>query len=92
MFALPGIPREIDQQNLADYLVGAPREPGRSFFAGVRELQAGQAVVIRREGFRLQQFWQPDMLQETRFPRDSDYVEAFNGAFRSCGQLIICGA
>ena len=81
MFALPGIPREIDQENLADYLMWAPREPGRSFFAGLRELQTGQAIVIRREGLRLHRFWQPDLLRETRFARDSDYVEAFNALF-----------
>jgi asparagine synthase (glutamine-hydrolysing) len=81
LFALPWIPREIDQQRLADYLVGAPREPGRSFFAGISELATGYAIVVRREGFQFQRHWQPDLGRETRFPRDSDYVEAFNMLF-----------
>jgi asparagine synthase (glutamine-hydrolysing) len=81
LFALPWIAREIDQQRLADYLVQAPREPGSSFFARVSELHSGCSLVVLREGFRLESHWQPDLRQETRFPRDSDYVDAFNAIF-----------
>ena len=81
LFALPWIRREINQQRLADYLVQAPREPGSTFYAGVSELDAGNAIVIRGEGFRLQRHWQPDFKRETRYPRDSDYEEAFTTLF-----------
>jgi len=81
LFALSWIPREIDQQTLADYLVRAPVEAGSSFFAGISELQSGYTIVVRRKGFRLQKYWKPDLLREIRFPRDSDYIEAFNTLF-----------
>jgi asparagine synthase (glutamine-hydrolysing) len=81
LFALPWIPREIDRQYLADYLVRVPQEPGRCFFAGLGELQSGHTILVRRKGFTLRQYWQPDLFRETRFPRDSEYVEAFNTLF-----------
>jgi asparagine synthase (glutamine-hydrolysing) len=78
LFAVAGIPREIDRQSLADYLALAPRDVGRSLYAGISELPDGYAIVIRREGFRLYRHWRPELSKDIRLTRDDDYVEAFN--------------
>lgn len=81
LFALPFIPREIDLEQIADYLVVAPSEPGRTFFRGVRQLPAGHLLVVSRDGTTLRRHWQPDLKRELRLPDDNDYVEAFNELF-----------
>lgn len=80
LFALPWVPRAIDHQSLADYLVWAPRDPGRSLFAGVSELLGGHILVICGESTTLREHWQPSC-REIRFARDSEYLEAFNELF-----------
>jgi len=78
LFALPWIPREIDPKGLADYLVMAPPEPGRSLYLQVSRLKAGHSLILRRGSIESRQYWQPDMKGEIRFSRDSEYVDAFN--------------
>jgi len=78
LFALPFVPRRIHEQTIADYLISAPRETGTSLFAGVSTLPPGHAIVVRREGVTLREFWRPcPRGKQTRFARDDEYVEAF---------------
>jgi len=81
LFALPFVPRRIDPQSVADFLVYAPKEPGSSFFSGINRLQAGHSIVVSRGGFQSRQYRALDIQREIRFPRDSDYVEVFNALF-----------
>jgi asparagine synthase (glutamine-hydrolysing) len=81
LFALPGVPREIDLQSLADFLVLAPHEPGRSFFFRLKRLKAGHVLIALRGSISLHPYWQPDLRRETRFRHDSEYIEAFRALF-----------
>ncbi len=77
LFALPGVPREIDRQSLADYLTSLRLESGRSLFAGLHRLPSGHMLVARRSGVQANCTWRPDLRPEIRFSRDSEYLEAF---------------
>lgn len=81
LFTLPFVPREIDEQTFADYLVMMPPKPGRSFFAGVQRLQRGFSVVIRGDKVDSRRYWHLDPNRETRFARDDDYIGAFIALF-----------
>jgi asparagine synthase (glutamine-hydrolysing) len=81
LFALPFVPRQVNQQSVADYLGFATPEPGSCFFSGINRLQTGHSMVIQRQGLRSRRYWQMDLARETRFPHDSDYVDAFNALF-----------
>ena len=81
LFALPFVPREINRQSIADFLASVPNEPGTSFFSGINRLQAGHTIVVQGGKFKSQQYRGLEIQHETRFPRDSDYVEAFNSLF-----------
>ena len=80
LFALPFVPREVNRQSVADFLVFAPKEPGSSFFSGINRLQGGHSITVRNGGVESRQYRELD-IREIRFPRDSDYVEAFNSIF-----------
>jgi asparagine synthase (glutamine-hydrolysing) len=81
LFALPFVPREINPQSVADFLVHMPKEPGSSFFLRINTLQPGHSIVVRRGGFQSRQYRALDIQSETRFQRDSDYVDAFKALF-----------
>jgi asparagine synthase (glutamine-hydrolysing) len=81
LFSLPFVPREINQQYLADFLTLAPAEPGSSFFRRIARLQGGHSLVAGNGGHKVRRYWQPAMANELRLPRDDDYVEAFNELF-----------
>ncbi len=81
LFALPWVPREIDLQGLADYLVKMPPEPGESLFSRLRRLKAGHVLIARRSGIALHPYWRPDLRRETRFRHDREYIEAFHALF-----------
>lgn len=81
LFTLPWIPREINLEYLADYLVMVPHEPGASFYEGIRRLPAGHILVLNRAGVFEQRYWPPDFEDELRLPRDEEYVEAFTELF-----------
>lgn len=81
LFALRDVPRQIDEQALADYLVWAPDEPGSCLFKRVSRLQAGCSALIQDGRLKLRSFWSFDVNRETHFPKDADYVEAFNEIF-----------
>lgn len=77
LFALPFVPRRIDEEMLADYLISAPATPGRTLYAGIRSLPAGHSMLVR-EGAEPRRFWQPYSGKELRFPRDDEYPEALS--------------
>jgi asparagine synthase (glutamine-hydrolysing) len=81
LFALPFVPREINEQSVADFLVYVPKEPGSSFFLRINTLQPGHSIVVRRGGFQSRQYRALDIESKTRFARDRDYVESFNALF-----------
>jgi len=81
LFALPHIPRELDEEVLADYLAWAPHEPDASFYCGIKRLQAGHSLVVQLGGLKVQKYWEMDLQREIFYPHDDDYVEAFNELF-----------
>jgi asparagine synthase (glutamine-hydrolysing) len=81
LFALPFVPREVNRQNIADFLVFAAGEPGTSYFSGINRLQAGHSMLVREGRIACRRFRGIDTGREIRFSRDGDYVDAFNALF-----------
>lgn len=81
LFALPGVPRAIDEQFLADYLAHERPEPGTSFYQGIRRVPPGHTLVVSPAGTVIHRSSDDDAGRELRFSRDDDYVEAFEELF-----------
>jgi len=81
LFTLPNIPRSLNLERIADYLVHAPIEPGTSFFRDIRRLHAGHVLTVCRSVVKERRFWQPELLRELRYRSDDEYVNAFNELF-----------
>ncbi len=81
LFQLPHVPREIDEEVLADYLAMAPPDPKRTFYQHIYRLPSGHWMRVNPNRLNIGQYWKPDIYSEIRYPQDNDYVEAFKEKF-----------
>jgi asparagine synthase (glutamine-hydrolysing) len=58
-----GLPREIDERSLLDFLVLGVILDDRTLFKGIRKLLPGQILTIRREGLEVSHYWKPDFVE-----------------------------
>jgi asparagine synthase (glutamine-hydrolysing) len=59
-----------------------PFDQSSSWYEGIACLQPGRSLVMADASPRIRRFWRIDAGEETRFARDSDYVEAFGDLWR----------
>ncbi len=77
LHALPYVPRELDDQKLADLLVRLLTDKTRTFYAGLRAFPPGHYVTIDAAGVREHCYYRfRDHVRPVRYQRDADYVEA----------------
>ncbi len=81
LFALPHVPRALDEQVLADYLAWVPIDPDLGFYREIKRLPTGHALHITSDGYKVKRFWELDLAKTIRYPNDDDYVDAFNDLF-----------
>lgn len=77
LFALPSVPRALNDQRLADFLAKLGGEPPTTFFRDINLLPTGHLLSLGAGGLHTRRYWQPDGERQIRFPRQDDYVEAF---------------
>jgi asparagine synthase (glutamine-hydrolysing) len=81
LFALPFVPRAINEQKFADMLVRSPADPEATLYRGISRIPTGSYLTAGRDGLRAQKYWKPDLSHEIRFHRGEEYCEAFNELF-----------
>ena len=81
LFALPGVPRALDEAYLVRYLARRPTPPGDTFYREIRQLPPGHSLLVRDGRTELRSFWEPDLTRDLRLSRDEEYVEAFQELF-----------
>lgn len=81
LFALPGVPRRLCLESVADHLILVPFEPGASLFRDISVLEPGHALTAGPRGCRVRAFWTPEPRRVLRLRRDEEYVEAFTERF-----------
>jgi asparagine synthase (glutamine-hydrolysing) len=81
LFALPGVPRKLCLESVADHLILVPLEPGASLYRDIRSLEPGHALTVSPRGSHIRAFWRPELRHELRLRCDAEYVEAFTERF-----------
>jgi asparagine synthase (glutamine-hydrolysing) len=59
LFADPGVARRPDAATIADFLLMDFRDPGATFFAGIRRVPAGHTLAVNERGATLRRWWTP---------------------------------
>ncbi len=80
LFALPEVPRELDEQHLGDYLVVNSEDKESTFFKDIKRLPATHALTVSRTGLRTWRYWQP-ATEELKLKDEREYQEAFREKF-----------
>jgi asparagine synthase (glutamine-hydrolysing) len=75
LLALPGVPCEIDERAVANFLAVNVRETRQTFFRGIERVPSRTIATIDSANVSFRQYWAPDLDAPPPFRRDEDYVE-----------------
>jgi len=75
LFAIPGIPRELDEEALHDFLCLIPQAAGSTQYKGIHRIMPGQCLIVEDGRPRIESWYGFDTLTELRYARDDDYVD-----------------
>lgn len=76
IFALGDVPRELNEQRLADALILNYEDKESSFFKDVHSLPLGRMLIAEEGRLTINRFYDVRNTPDVRFKRDEDYVEA----------------
>lgn len=74
LLALPGVPKEIDDIVLADYLALNLGEARRTFYRGIDRVPTRTIVTISQDRVEHRYYWSPDLTAPQPYKRDEDYI------------------
>ena len=82
LFALPGVPRDLDQEQVALYLGWSQDDRASTLYKQISRLPAAHHMVVRSSGRASRsEYWRLDCTREVRYASDDQYVEAFRECF-----------
>ena len=74
LHALPGIPREVDEERVAEFLVLLPESGPRTFYREIARVEPGHLLAFDGSGISSRRYWEPKRVTLVlKHPRD--YVE-----------------
>lgn len=91
VFATGEVPRELDDQKIADTLFLNYAEERRGWFRDVPRLPRGARAEITRDGVTETQWYRIEDIEPVRFPRNRDYVEALDALFAEATEAVLDG-
>jgi asparagine synthase (glutamine-hydrolysing) len=78
VLAVPFVSRELDQQFLADFLLGSPyHDPAASVYSGVRRLPPGHLLEFSERGLSIRRIANTPVEGVLILKRDEEYLEEF---------------
>jgi asparagine synthase (glutamine-hydrolysing) len=81
IFAIGDIPRELNEQRLADSMILNNQDVENSFYKDIKSVPLGHILEAGPDFLRLECHTDWSNTKEIRFARDEDYVEAANEIF-----------
>ncbi len=69
----------LDEGYLASFILNLPSD--HSPFSGIESVPPAHALVVDRDGSRLERYWRPDPAQTIRYRDDREYEDHFNEIF-----------
>lgn len=82
LFALPHVPRELDEQRMADMLILNNQDKSRTFYKQIQNLPMGHWLEISRHAIEVQQYFYFGQVEPVRLANDDEYVEAADALMR----------
>jgi asparagine synthase (glutamine-hydrolysing) len=81
LFALPEVPRVLDEDRIVDVIASTPDLTDRSLYRDVHWVRPAEQVVLTRSGMRQSRFWQPAANTDRHGRSDGNVVEEARALF-----------
>ncbi len=75
LLALPGVPRELDDVVLANFLALNLEEARRTFYRAIERVPSRTIVTVDSTGVRHHRYWSPNFDAPPPYRREQDYIE-----------------
>jgi asparagine synthase (glutamine-hydrolysing) len=77
----PGVPRQLNELMISDYLSGIFLEKEQTLYKGIKRLPPAHYLLVRKGAMHLGQYWALDQSREIHLKSDDEYAEAFKEIF-----------
>ncbi len=81
LFALPEVPRRLNELRVAEYLVTLFEDRAGTFYEDIFRLPGAHTLTITTDKAQLREYWALDSRSELRLGSDGEYAEAFKDIF-----------
>ncbi len=80
ILGLPGVEVRPDDLVVGEYLFDKFEEMGRTFFEGIRRLEAGHVAIAAGGALRARRYWRPDPARALAVTAEGGHLEVFRAA------------
>lgn len=81
LFALPEVPRKLNELRVAEYLVTLFEDRAGTFYEDILRLPGAHTLTVTTDKTQLREYWALDSRSELRLGSDGEYAEAFQDIF-----------
>ena len=81
LLTLPGVPRELNELQVAYHLLPIYDDKINTFYKHIFRCPASHSMTVRRDGVTFHRSWTPDLSRELRLRSDAEYAAAFREIF-----------
>lgn len=81
VLALKGLPRQLDEAQVFDFLIGRPGGTEQTFYQGIKRLPPAHLLVVSAARAERRRYWSLDLNLTLRLTCDGAYAEAFRAVF-----------
>lgn len=81
LLCLPGVPRQLNETRVADFLVRSVEDRTSTFYQHIVRLPAAHTITVDASRSQIRRYWSLDPARKVRMRSDEDYAEAFRTVF-----------
>jgi asparagine synthase (glutamine-hydrolysing) len=81
ILSVPGVPHQLNEVMVADYLLPSFDDKTITFYKGILRLPPAHCLRLGREGLKIWSYWSLDPGRELKFKSTREYAEGFHSYF-----------
>ena len=81
LFALPDVPRRLNEVKVADYLAEHFEDRAITFYQGIQRLPPAHSLRAADRSVHIQRYWNFDLARDLPYRKDEDTIAAFRELF-----------
>lgn len=86
ILTMPGVPLEVDDIIVGEYLFSRFEDPNRTFFEGVKRILPAHWLLVQEGRLKQVRYWNPDPENETFYSNTQDYYDHFRNLLKKAVQ------